>query len=90
MGAVYGVVVPNTDGKAGMASLLLKPGAVADAASLASLFEFVGRELPPYAQPMFLRIRTREVGGDHEQSPISARVHADLLAVPGVGMSLPL
>ena len=50
---VYGVRVPNTDGKAGMACLSL------DSAQLKpkELYDFVSQHLPYYALPFFLRIR---------------------------------
>jgi fatty-acyl-CoA synthase len=50
--AVYGVAIPGTDGRAGMAAI------VADAVlDLASLRSHLAEHLPDYARPMFLRIR---------------------------------
>jgi fatty-acyl-CoA synthase len=50
---VYGVAIPGTDGKAGMAAVILREGAVFDGADLArSLF----RQLPAYAVPLFVRV----------------------------------
>lgn len=50
---VYGVEVPGTDGRAGMAALLLKEGTRFDAASVSALVE---KDLATYARPVFLRI----------------------------------
>ena len=49
---VYGVEVPNTDGRAGMASLILKEGQVFDPA----VFYKAVSSLPVYARPAFVRI----------------------------------
>jgi fatty-acyl-CoA synthase len=49
---VYGVRVPGTEGKAGMAAI------VADV-DLAALHEHLARQLPPYARPLFVRITDR-------------------------------
>ncbi|WP_304188100.1 long-chain-acyl-CoA synthetase [Phenylobacterium aquaticum] len=48
---IYGVEVPETDGKAGMAGLV-----VDEAFDLKAFGDHVARELPPYAQPVFLRL----------------------------------
>jgi acyl-CoA synthetase (AMP-forming)/AMP-acid ligase II len=53
---VYGVQVPGTDGRAGMASLTWKEGAF-DGAGLASLLREV---LPAYAVPLFIRLRPEQ------------------------------
>ena len=50
---VYGVEVPGTDGRAGMAAILLKEGASLDIDGVSSL---VQTELASYARPVFLRI----------------------------------
>ena len=51
---VYGVQVPGTDGRAGMAALVLEDGA--GQLDLDSFSELVQRELPAYARPLFLRL----------------------------------
>jgi citronellyl-CoA synthetase len=51
---VYGVAVPGTDGRAGMAALTLEEGV--QTLDLDAFAGFVGRELPVYARPVFLRI----------------------------------
>lgn len=50
---VYGVEVPGTDGRAGMAALLLKEGATFDSESVSAL---VKKDLAAYARPVFVRI----------------------------------
>jgi len=49
--AVYGVAVPGTEGKAGMAAL-----AADGALDLAQLRRHLASRLPPYARPLFLRL----------------------------------
>jgi fatty-acyl-CoA synthase len=48
---VYGVAVPHTDGRAGMAGLVVEPGF-----DIKAFGDYVTRELAPYAQPVFVRI----------------------------------
>ena len=48
---VYGVAVPGTEGRAGMAVLKVGPGF-----DLAELRAELARRLPPYARPLFLRL----------------------------------
>ncbi|SDJ76194.1 citronellyl-CoA synthetase [Pseudomonas delhiensis] len=50
---VYGVEIPGTDGRCGMAALRLAPGQAVDGKALA---EHLDRELPAYAVPLFLRL----------------------------------
>jgi fatty-acyl-CoA synthase len=49
--AVYGVRVPGTEGRAGMAALVVDP-----AFALATLREHLAAQLPEYARPRFVRI----------------------------------
>ena len=49
---VYGVTVPATEGRAGMATLVTE-----DELDLAELRQHLINRLPPYARPLFLRIR---------------------------------
>ena len=49
--AVYGVTIPGSDGRAGMAALV-----VSAAFDLAALRAEVAARLPDYARPLFLRI----------------------------------
>ncbi len=50
---VYGVEIPGTNGRCGMAALRLAQGTEVQTASLAAHLD---RELPPYAAPLFLRL----------------------------------
>jgi fatty-acyl-CoA synthase len=52
--AVYGVSVPNADGRAGMAALVVAPGF-----EPAELHRTVTGALPAYARPLFVRIAAR-------------------------------
>jgi fatty-acyl-CoA synthase len=49
---VYGVKVPGTDGRAGMAALVTE-----SALDLAKFKEHLGKNLPAYARPIFLRMQ---------------------------------
>jgi fatty-acyl-CoA synthase len=50
-GAVYGVAVPGTDGRAGMAALVVAAGF-----DVHAFYAHVARGLPTYARPSFLRL----------------------------------
>jgi fatty-acyl-CoA synthase len=50
---VYGVKVPGADGRAGMAALVVDEGI-----DLEGLYAHLVRQLPVYARPLFLRLRT--------------------------------
>ncbi|HEC40098.1 MAG TPA: long-chain-acyl-CoA synthetase, partial [bacterium] len=52
--AVYGVPIPKTEGKAGMASLMVESASKID---IDSISRFVSDSLPKYSVPVFLRIR---------------------------------
>ena len=49
---VYGVDIPGTDGRAGMASMVVK-----DDVDLKKLYEYACSQLPAYARPVFLRMQ---------------------------------
>ncbi len=51
---VYGVEIPGTDGRAGMAAIVVEDGF-----SPEELYAYVATELPAYAQPRFLRLVDR-------------------------------
>ncbi len=54
---VYGVEVPGTDGRAGMAALVLQEGVAGfDAENFSA---HINQELPAYARPVFLRVMTQ-------------------------------
>ncbi|GMI47372.1 hypothetical protein TrCOL_g11238 [Triparma columacea] len=62
---VYGVELPNQDGRAGMARLTLRPGASWKDLDFDVLWGELAAQLPPYARPLFLRIpATAATGGD--------------------------
>lgn len=50
---VYGVEIPGTNGRCGMAALRLAPGCMLDGAALAAHLD---AELPTYAAPLFVRL----------------------------------
>ncbi len=52
--AVYGVQIPNNDGRAGMVAIVLKPEAIFDITTVA---EHLFKELPKYAVPIFIRLK---------------------------------
>ena len=57
MANVYGVEVPGVEGRAGMVAFQLKSGGEAGAALDLNAFQtLVERELPGYAQPVFIRV----------------------------------
>lgn len=53
--AVYGVEIPNTNGKAGMATITPRTDKETD---FDELLSYMKENLPPYAVPVFLRIKT--------------------------------
>ena len=53
MANVYGVKVPNAEGRAGMAAFTVENNETIDWADLS---DFVSRNLPKYARPVFIRI----------------------------------
>ena len=55
---VYGVQVPDADGRAGMAALSFSQ--TPDAATLRRLAQHLCAELPAYAVPLFLRLRAEQ------------------------------
>lgn len=53
---VYGVTVPNADGRAGMAALVLAEGVNEGSADFRDMARHVLETLPRYAVPYFLRV----------------------------------
>lgn len=53
---VYGVEIPNTNGRAGMAAITLHTDAVLDETALQELLTHFREQLPAYAVPLFLRV----------------------------------
>ncbi|KAJ8304223.1 hypothetical protein KUTeg_017806 [Tegillarca granosa] len=52
---VYGVQIPEHDGRAGMAAILLKEEAEVTPDLLSKIYEHCHHNLPAYARPLFLR-----------------------------------
>ena len=55
---VYGVEIPGTDGRAGMAAIVLKEQINAQNINLESLSEHIRENLPSYGRPIFIRLLT--------------------------------
>lgn len=53
---VYGVEIPGTDGRAGMAAVVLREGVTVDSVDVQTLSEHIADNLPGYARPIFLRL----------------------------------
>ena len=59
--SVYGVAVAHSDGRAGMAAIVMQPGAAFDGQAMA---QQLCQALPAYAVPLFMRIvKTQETTG---------------------------
>jgi fatty-acyl-CoA synthase len=57
--SVYGVTVPNCDGRVGMAAIILKEGVEVSSSSWSQSFiEECGKNLAAYSRPAFLRVQT--------------------------------
>lgn len=70
---VYGVQVPNHDGRAGCAAILLDPSTTLD---LDAFAKHVTKRLPKYAVPQFLRfVQQMEVTGNHKHQKVALRNH---------------
>jgi acyl-CoA synthetase (AMP-forming)/AMP-acid ligase II len=54
--AVYGVILPGSEGRAGMAALVLRESQTLDGAAL---YSHLALRLPPYAQPRLVRVGGR-------------------------------
>ncbi|MEZ5549435.1 MAG: long-chain-acyl-CoA synthetase [Pseudomonadales bacterium] len=95
---VYGVPVPGADGKAGMAALTLKEGE--SELDIEAFSDFVRKELPAYAQPVFLRVQGdldvtgtfKMVKGDLREQAYDLDKVSDTLYVlkPGAARYVPL
>ena len=53
---VYGVQIPNADGRCGCAAIVLKEGVTETSFDFASLASYATSTLPRYAVPIFLRL----------------------------------
>lgn len=80
----YGVEIPNTDGRAGMASISLKDGQ--DGMDWKALTAHLREKLPAYAIPVFLRIREQqEVTGTFKYRKVELKneaYHLDQVSEP--------
>ena len=54
---VYGVEIPNTNGRAGMAAITLRDSAELNDQDLIAMAQSFKKQLPPYAVPVFLRVQ---------------------------------
>jgi citronellyl-CoA synthetase len=54
---VYGVEIPNTNGRAGMASITLHEGHALNSLDVVRLYQFLKANIPNYAIPVFLRVK---------------------------------
>lgn len=74
---VFGVSIPGTDGRAGMASIIIE----ADL-DLVKLYAHISKELPDYARPLFIRLsREMEVTGTFKHRKVE-------LVKEGIDLSL--
>lgn len=53
---VYGVAVPNADGRCGCATIVCQPPTTPETLDLTALAQHVSSRLPRYAVPIFLRV----------------------------------
>ena len=56
---VYGVEIPNTNGRAGMAAITLVDGTALNDADLSEMVNVFKKCLPSYAIPVFLRVQEK-------------------------------
>ncbi|MFX1425727.1 MAG: long-chain-acyl-CoA synthetase [Promethearchaeota archaeon] len=54
---VYGVQIPGTDGRAGMAAIV--PSTIIDDFDIKKLTDILQKNLPPYGVPLFLRFKSK-------------------------------
>ncbi|CAO3696170.1 hypothetical protein G6F70_006909 [Rhizopus microsporus] len=78
---VYGVTVPNHDGRAGMAALVLKEGVSLD---FKDLYQYLRQKLPKYAIPVFIRfVPSMDLTGTFKQQKVQFRNQGiDLTQIP--------
>ncbi|KAI8072892.1 hypothetical protein BC940DRAFT_291882 [Gongronella butleri] len=68
---IYGALVPNHDGRAGMAAIVLQPGAQID---FKDLYQYLKKKLPKYAIPVFIRyVPAMELTGTFKQQKVQFR-----------------
>ncbi|CEP13847.1 hypothetical protein [Parasitella parasitica] len=78
---VYGTQVPNHDGRAGMAAIVLKEGSTLD---FKELYQYLRKKLPKYAIPVFIRfVPAMEITGTFKQQKVVFRNQGiDLSKIP--------
>ena len=54
--SVYGVEIPGTDGRAGMAAVVFRHGVDLGSVDLEALSRHINENLPSYARPIFIRV----------------------------------
>jgi len=87
--AVYGVEIPNTNGRAGMAAVRLKEG---ENLNLEDLYRLLSSCLPDYAIPHFLRVVDRiETTGTHKykKAPLKQQAYDPALCGKELYVRLP-
>lgn len=84
---VYGVELPNHDGRAGCAAVAFDERVAVDATLLRSVAEHVKRHLPKYAVPLFLRATTemQATGNNKQQKHVLRMQGVDPERVRGSG-----
>lgn len=71
---VYGVLVPNHEGRAGCAAVHFTPGTEASSIDYADLVQYLRKRLPRYAVPVFLRlVRSSTHIHNHKQDKVPLR-----------------
>ena len=73
---VYGVEIPHTNGRAGMAAITLLDGMQLDTTDYAKMYEQFKSSLPAYAIPVFIRIQQKvEITGTfkHQKNKLKAQ-----------------
>ncbi len=66
---IYGVEIPNTDGRAGMASICFNPEIVSAIEDIDwhTFSSYINAELPVFARPVFIRVQTEvDTTGTHK------------------------
>jgi acyl-CoA synthetase (AMP-forming)/AMP-acid ligase II len=78
---IYGALVPNHDGRAGMAAIVMKSGHSID---FTHLYQYLRKKLPKYAIPIFIRfVPTMEITGTFKQQKVEFRNQGiDLTKIP--------
>lgn len=78
---IYGALVPNHDGRAGMAAVVLKEGHSID---FKDLYQYLRKKLPKYAIPVFIRfVPSMEMTGTFKQQKVEFRNQGiDLSKIP--------